>query len=354
VNPETKSMEHPTLVKHESLATIRKIKVNHDTSHILHLPGGQRILTYSSKNGSFHVWDLERDKQFGEEWEDKERELVETIVLSPDGKKVATSGSPDGAVKLWSIDTGKIIKTLMGHTVNVGSLCWSPDGRRVVSGESRGNGKFRIWDVESGETIVGPIEAGELFECICAVCYSPDGKMIATSTVVNRSGLKIWDANTGELLKTLDRGGPDASQYWCLVWTSDGKALFAGGSDLVKKFDTATWTADIVMRERLFKRVSRYPNGAENLVNTILISSNHSILASTSSSDKIIVQLYHFETNQPIGTPLQHENEVNSATFSADGKFLISRCGYDHIYIWDIIKEAGLSSDNVSLDTFLV
>ncbi|KAG2041004.1 hypothetical protein BDR03DRAFT_947922 [Suillus americanus] len=47
--------------------------------------------------------------------------------------------------------------------------------------------------------------------------------------------------------------------------------------------------------------------------------------------------------------------KLKSATFSADGKFLVTRCDYDHIYIWDvsaILKEAGLPSDNVVLCTF--
>jgi WD40 repeat protein len=38
------------------------------------------------------------------------------------------------------------------------------------------DGTFRVWDVESGKTILGPISTGD---SMYAVCYSPDGKMIA-------------------------------------------------------------------------------------------------------------------------------------------------------------------------------
>ncbi|KAG1853186.1 WD40-repeat-containing domain protein [Suillus subalutaceus] len=114
-------MGYPAPVKYKNSATMpyRKIKVKDRFSHILYLPGGQRIII-SSRDGSFLVWDLERGTQFGEEWEDKERS-VETIVLSPDGKTVAT-GSEDGAVKLWNVDTGKVIKTLTGNTSWVKSV----------------------------------------------------------------------------------------------------------------------------------------------------------------------------------------------------------------------------------------
>ncbi|KAG2053335.1 hypothetical protein BDR06DRAFT_1021540 [Suillus hirtellus] len=38
------------------------------------------------------------------------------------------------------------------------------------------------------------------------------------------------------------------------------------------------------------------------------------------------VQLWNIKTNQPIGTPLHHEHTVYSGKFSADGKFLFTKC----------------------------
>jgi WD40 repeat protein len=109
VNPKTKIVGHPAAPKHKSSPTkpYQKIEADDSTKHILHLPGGQRIITYSW-DGSFRIWDLERDVQVGEEWEDKDFG-VETIALSPDGKTIA-NGSLNGAVKLWNINTGKVIK----------------------------------------------------------------------------------------------------------------------------------------------------------------------------------------------------------------------------------------------------
>lgn len=57
-----------------------------------------------SWDGSFQVWHLERGVQAGEEWEDKDKE-VSGMALSP-----------DGTVKLWNVDTGKVIRKLTGHT----------------------------------------------------------------------------------------------------------------------------------------------------------------------------------------------------------------------------------------------
>ncbi|KIK32529.1 hypothetical protein CY34DRAFT_36503, partial [Suillus luteus UH-Slu-Lm8-n1] len=149
-------------------------------------PDGKRIIV-RSWDGLFRVRDLETGTQIGEEWEDKDQG-VGTIALSLDDKKIA-SGSWNGAVKLWSVDTGKVIKTWTGHTNSVFSVCWSPDGGRVVSGSD--DGRFIVWDVKSGKTILGPINTGD---DVHAVCYSPNAMMIATGTI--RGGLKIWNANS--------------------------------------------------------------------------------------------------------------------------------------------------------------
>jgi WD40 repeat protein len=301
---------------------------------VLHLPDGKRIINHSW-DGSFRVWDLETDTQDGEEWEDKDQG-VRNIALSPDGKKIA-SGSRDGTVKLWNIDTGKVIKTLTGYTKEVCSVNWSPDGGRVVSGSD--DGTFRVWDVQSGKTILGPINVGDDYNVLAvkAVCYSPDAKMIATGArwnggpdvkIIATAGLKIWDANSGELFKTFK------GRFWCLAWTLDGKTLIAGRL----KIDTATWTVLTLCK---------------NYANAISLSPNNRILATTSFFGKT-AQLWNLETNKPIGTPLHHQGNVTSATFSADGKFLVTDCLNDReIYTWDvssIIKKADLSSNIVSID----
>lgn len=55
---------------------------------------------------------MPKSTQVGEEWEDKDESVKE---LSPDGK-TAASRSSDGAVRLWNIDTGKVIEQWTEHT----------------------------------------------------------------------------------------------------------------------------------------------------------------------------------------------------------------------------------------------
>jgi WD40 repeat protein len=284
------------------------------------------------------VWNVKNGKQIGDDWRDGDSAVVWSIALSPDGKKVV-SGSEDGAVRLWDIDTCKLIKTWTGHTKRVMSVCWSRDSRRVLSGSD--DGTARQWDVQSGETIPEPIEiilpsikTGHYQ--VLAVVYSPDTTLIATggrdgslTEVLVKFSVKIWDAKTGKLVASL-KGHPKI--VYSLAWTKDGKTLVSGSSDhSIRTWNTTKWEQTAVLVEHT------------NLVHAIAISPNDRILASV-SADKT-ARLWDLENGQPIGSPIQHAESVLCVSFSAGGKRLATGCGDKSAYIWDvaaILKEAGL------------
>src|SRR6266700_6794162 len=62
-----------------------------------------------------------------------------------------------------------------GHQAQVGSLAWSPDGTRLVSGSA--DGSARVWQVSSGEPLVSYRgHQGRVY----SVAWSPDGRWIAS------------------------------------------------------------------------------------------------------------------------------------------------------------------------------
>jgi WD40 repeat protein len=55
------------------------------------------------------------------------------------------SGWPDNTIKLWDVASGRLVRTLSGHTNHVYSVAFSPDGRLLASGS--GDNTIRLWDI---------------------------------------------------------------------------------------------------------------------------------------------------------------------------------------------------------------
>jgi WD40 repeat protein len=70
------------------------------------------------------------------------RSLVWQVVFSPSGELLASAGG-DGTVRLWSIERGELLATLIAHPGGSTCVAFSPDGRALVSGGL--DGVLRVW-----------------------------------------------------------------------------------------------------------------------------------------------------------------------------------------------------------------
>ena len=58
---------------------------------------------------------------------------VNSVAFSPDGKKVV-SGNYDKTARLWDVESGEVLKKYEGHSYSVLSVTFFPDGNKGVSG----------------------------------------------------------------------------------------------------------------------------------------------------------------------------------------------------------------------------
>ena len=70
---------------------------------------------------------------------------VSSVAFSPDGKRLATA-SADRTVKVWDATTGQETLTLKGHSGEVNSVVFSPDGKRLAS--ASGDQTVKVWDAQ--------------------------------------------------------------------------------------------------------------------------------------------------------------------------------------------------------------
>ncbi|MGZ3425081.1 MAG: WD40 repeat domain-containing protein, partial [Polyangia bacterium] len=62
---------------------------------------------------------------------------IRGIAVSPDGRTVAVCGN-DPAVKLYSVAEGRLIGAIEGHSTDVFSIAFHPDGKSLASGDLKG------------------------------------------------------------------------------------------------------------------------------------------------------------------------------------------------------------------------
>ena len=73
-----------------------------------------------------------------------------SVAFDPQGGTLA-SGSDDKTVKLWEARSGKLLRTLEGHTGPVDIVAFSPDGRLLASKSD--DHTIRLWSCETWETV---------------------------------------------------------------------------------------------------------------------------------------------------------------------------------------------------------
>ena len=256
-------------------------------------------------------------------------DTVNSVCFSPDGKTIV-SGSSDKTVRLWDADTGKHLKTLTAHTRAINSVCFSPDGKMIASAGEDHN--VRLWDADTGKhlkTLMGHTND------VNSVCFSPDGKTIA-STSGNFLGsddhtVRLWDAATGKHLKTL------TGHTWAVFsvcFSPDGKTIAsASGDETVRLWDADTG-----------KHLYTLDKSHRSAVNSVCYSPDGKIIATASGmlidehspeSDDNKIRLWDAATGQHLRTLIGHSVWVNSVCFSPDGETIASASADGTVRLWD-------------------
>ncbi|MDX2228277.1 MAG: AAA-like domain-containing protein [Leptolyngbyaceae cyanobacterium bins.349] len=241
------------------------------------------------------------------------RDLIRTVAYSPNGKTIA-SGSWDGTVKLWNVQTGKEIRTITGHTDIVTSVMFSPDGKTLAS--ASGDLTIRVWNVQTGEELQRLVGHTDI---VTSVDFSPDGKTIASGS--GDGTIKLWNVRNGKELRTFS-GHLDIVNS--VAFSPDGKTIASSSRDQTVR----VWNVQ-TGEERYYSLM-----GHRKAVISVSFSPDGKTIAS--GSEDRLIKLWDVREGREIQTLSGHQAGVFSVGFSPNGQMLVSGSEDKTIKVWDV------------------
>lgn len=226
------------------------------------------------------------------------KEGLTFIAFDKEGKRAALAGA-DKTIALVDVAKKSLIRTLVGHTDWVRSVCFSPDGNYLVSGAD--DGKVLLWNIATSQYSV--IE--EFSDWITGVSFSPDGSRVVSSS---RDGsLRIADVATCSDISSLQIKHSGYLSSFDI--SADGRRVITSSTDPVVHI----WDCGEILDTGLSMRQPGEIHGLSCIPGTTW-------LASASSNGTVCV--WDYASGSLIYEKHLEKARIEALTVSPDGRYI--------------------------------
>lgn len=212
--------------------------------------------------------------------------------LSWSRSQLLLSSSMDKTVRLWDLETRSCLK-MFAHNDYVTCIQFNPiDDDYFISGSL--DGKVRVWSIPDRQVV----DWTDLHEMVTAACYTPDGKGAMIGS--HKGSCRLYNINDCKLEKK--------DQY---VVQSKKKPQ----SKKITGFQFSPWNPSEVLVTSADSRI-RIFNGSQ------------------------LIQKFR---------GFRNTSSQISASFSSDGKYVISASEDSHVYIWKLEESRGKGRSKITV-----
>ncbi|MEZ6187891.1 MAG: sigma-70 family RNA polymerase sigma factor [Planctomycetota bacterium] len=188
------------------------------TSLAVH-PGADWLVT-GDASGTVKLWDR-RSGQVRAELEPAHPVLVQTLTLSPDGRRAVSVGG--GVLRVWDLSARRLIVEHSVSPRSAGARC-TPDDALAVDVQ----GQVELWTGYAQEAPTRVRRFGAAGQALNALALSADGARLAVGA---DDALRVYDVSSGRELEAL-RSACDAEEdprVACCALSPDGARVASGG-----------------------------------------------------------------------------------------------------------------------------
>eukprot|EP01126_Amoeba_proteus_P012088 TRINITY_DN14966_c0_g1_i5.p1 TRINITY_DN14966_c0_g1~~TRINITY_DN14966_c0_g1_i5.p1 ORF type:complete len:736 (-),score=121.46 TRINITY_DN14966_c0_g1_i5:22-1926(-) len=127
---------------------------------------GLRVAT-GSEDCSIKLWDTKKGSiNYGSTYNKvgtflAHKKVINTLCFNPGGRFQLVSGGDDNVLILWNALTAKIEAVFEGHTEQIRGVCFTTDGRYIISGST--DSTVRMWNTKTRQVDVS-------FACLSRLC----------------------------------------------------------------------------------------------------------------------------------------------------------------------------------------
>ncbi len=290
-----------------------------DIATVLAFSPHERLLASGSTDGSVKLWDIESGAAL---WSGGHPSTILCVAFACDGGLLA-SGGLDATVRLWDPKLGTLIQEVP-HPGPVSALAWSPDGHLLATGDDAGT--IRLWEIGPNrpatcvESLVGHSS------WVWGLAFAPDESLLASASW--DGSVKLWELGESGRLHLRQTLVGHTQQVQPVAWSPDGGTLASGSWDhTIRLWDAQQGLARVVLQ------------GHRAAVHGLAFTPDSRSLLSGSQDGTL--RLWEVERGQCVRVLQGYDACLYDLDWSPDGTRLASASSDSVVSLWQVESLGG-------------